>query len=135
MSVFVHSSMHHFKLSQRSIITKQPSLSAEYHWWIVKGNDDQNTNETIRAQTARPHGLSLRRGRAAVSAAFSPHCDLSLQVCDRMSSLKEVCSGLPLDPLPANRGRDPSVPHAPLRTPNLTAEEERVSQYADSSVQ
>uniref|UniRef100_A0A671VYT0 Urocanate hydratase n=1 Tax=Sparus aurata TaxID=8175 RepID=A0A671VYT0_SPAAU len=35
-------------------------------------------------------------------------------VCDgkklnRMSSLKEVCSGLPLDPLPPNRGRDPNL--------------------------
>lgn len=45
---------------------------------------------------------------------------------DRMSSLKDVCSGLPLDPLPPNQGRDPSVPHAPVRAPNLTAEEERV---------
>lgn len=45
----------------------------------------------------------------------------------RMSSLKDICSGLPLDPLPPNRGRDPNVPHAPIRTPNLTAEEERVS--------
>ncbi|KAG7231750.1 hypothetical protein INR49_010421 [Caranx melampygus] len=44
-----------------------------------------------------------------------------------MSSLKEICSGLPLDPLPQNRGRDPRVPHAPVRTPNLTADEERVS--------
>lgn len=43
-----------------------------------------------------------------------------------MSSLKEVCSGLPLDPLPPNEGRDPSVPHAPVRAPDLTAEEERV---------
>ncbi len=54
------------------------------------------------------------------------------QVRDRkklngMSSLKEICGGLPLDPLPPNRGRDPNVPHAPTRTPNLTAEEERVS--------
>uniref|UniRef100_A0A7N8XT01 urocanate hydratase n=1 Tax=Mastacembelus armatus TaxID=205130 RepID=A0A7N8XT01_9TELE len=38
-----------------------------------------------------------------------------------------ICSGLPLDPLPPNRGRDPSVPHAPVRTPNLTAEEERLA--------
>ncbi|XP_069563760.1 urocanate hydratase [Brachyistius frenatus] len=44
-----------------------------------------------------------------------------------MSSLKEICSGLPLDPLPPNRGRDPNVPHAPVRTPNLTAEEERLA--------
>uniref|UniRef100_H3BZ80 Urocanate hydratase n=1 Tax=Tetraodon nigroviridis TaxID=99883 RepID=H3BZ80_TETNG len=46
---------------------------------------------------------------------------------DRMSSLKDVCSGLPLDPLPPNQGRDPSVPHAPVRAPNLTAEEERLA--------
>ncbi|XP_057194462.1 urocanate hydratase [Triplophysa rosa] len=44
-----------------------------------------------------------------------------------MSSLKEICAGLPLDPLPQNRGRDPSVPHAPVRTPNLTAAEERLA--------
>lgn len=49
---------------------------------------------------------------------------------DRMSSLKDICSGLPLDPLPPNQGRDPSVPHAPVRAPNLTAEEERVSEYS-----
>ncbi|XP_047014324.1 urocanate hydratase isoform X2 [Ictalurus punctatus] len=42
-----------------------------------------------------------------------------------MTSLKELCRGLPLDPLPTNRGRDPDVPHAPVRTPNLTAEEKR----------
>uniref|UniRef100_A0A8K9WZ25 urocanate hydratase n=1 Tax=Oncorhynchus mykiss TaxID=8022 RepID=A0A8K9WZ25_ONCMY len=45
----------------------------------------------------------------------------------RMSNLKELCSGLPLDPMPSNRGRDPSVPHAPVRTPNLTPEEERLA--------
>ncbi|XP_004068534.1 urocanate hydratase [Oryzias latipes] len=44
-----------------------------------------------------------------------------------MASLKEICNGLPLNPLPPNRGRDPSVPHAPIRTPNLTAEEERLA--------
>ncbi|KAL2091216.1 hypothetical protein ACEWY4_013479 [Coilia grayii] len=44
-----------------------------------------------------------------------------------MSNLKEICSGLPLDPLPPNRGRDPSVPHAPVRTPNLSPEQERLA--------
>ncbi|XP_058259038.1 urocanate hydratase [Hemibagrus wyckioides] len=44
-----------------------------------------------------------------------------------MTSLKELCGGLPLDPLPPNRGRDPNVPHAPIRTPNLTAEEKRLA--------
>uniref|UniRef100_A0A8C5H7S3 urocanate hydratase n=1 Tax=Gouania willdenowi TaxID=441366 RepID=A0A8C5H7S3_GOUWI len=44
-----------------------------------------------------------------------------------MSNLKEICSGLPLNPLPLNRGRDPNVPHAPTRNPNLTAAEERLA--------
>ncbi|XP_026115985.1 urocanate hydratase [Carassius auratus] len=44
-----------------------------------------------------------------------------------MSSLKEICAGLPLDPLPPNRGRDPSIPHAPVRTPNFTPAEERLA--------
>ncbi|XP_030632912.1 urocanate hydratase [Chanos chanos] len=44
-----------------------------------------------------------------------------------MSNLKELCGGLPLDPLPPNRGRDPSVPHAPVRTPGLRPEEERLA--------
>lgn len=44
-----------------------------------------------------------------------------------MSSLKEICGGLPLDPLPENRGRKKGVPHAPVRTPNLTTQEEKVT--------
>uniref|UniRef100_A0AAY4C045 urocanate hydratase n=1 Tax=Denticeps clupeoides TaxID=299321 RepID=A0AAY4C045_9TELE len=44
-----------------------------------------------------------------------------------MSNLKELCSGLPLDPLPFNHGRDPNVPHAPVRTPNLSPGEERLA--------
>ncbi|KAG9332537.1 hypothetical protein JZ751_014635 [Albula glossodonta] len=44
-----------------------------------------------------------------------------------MSTLKELCGGLPLDPLPSNRGRDPDVPHAPVRTPNLSSQEERLA--------
>uniref|UniRef100_A0A3P8YMV2 Urocanate hydratase n=2 Tax=Esox lucius TaxID=8010 RepID=A0A3P8YMV2_ESOLU len=46
---------------------------------------------------------------------------------DRMLNLKDLCSGLPLDPMPPNRGRDPSMPHAPVRTPILTPEEERLA--------
>jgi len=32
--------------------------------------------------------------------------------------------GLPLSPLPAPYVRDPTVSHAPIRTPNLSPEEE-----------
>ncbi|XP_057702389.1 urocanate hydratase isoform X2 [Corythoichthys intestinalis] len=57
----------------------------------------------------------------------SPFALFSDQKLNRMANLKEICSGLPLDPLPPNRGRDPNVPHAPIRTPNLTVQEERLA--------
>uniref|UniRef100_A0A8V5HIF4 Imidazolonepropionate hydrolase n=1 Tax=Melopsittacus undulatus TaxID=13146 RepID=A0A8V5HIF4_MELUD len=44
-----------------------------------------------------------------------------------MSSLKEICRGLPLYPLPENRGRRKGIPHAPVRTPNLTAQEKKLA--------
>lgn len=40
-----------------------------------------------------------------------------------MSTLKEICSGLPLDPLPPARTRNPSLAHAPDRLVPLTTEE------------
>uniref|UniRef100_A0A8C9LFW4 Urocanate hydratase 1 n=1 Tax=Pavo cristatus TaxID=9049 RepID=A0A8C9LFW4_PAVCR len=44
-----------------------------------------------------------------------------------MTSLKEICRGLPLNPLPENRGRRKGIPHAPVRTPNLTAQEKKLA--------
>ncbi|XP_032996976.1 urocanate hydratase [Lacerta agilis] len=44
-----------------------------------------------------------------------------------MSSLKYICGGLPLNPLPENRGRKSGIPHAPVRTPNLEAREEKLA--------
>ncbi|XP_062977463.1 urocanate hydratase [Elgaria multicarinata webbii] len=44
-----------------------------------------------------------------------------------MSGLKEICGGLPLHPLPENRGRKSGIPHAPVRTPKLTAHEEKLA--------
>ena len=42
-------------------------------------------------------------------------------------TLADLCGGLPLDPLPPPQSdRDPSVPHAPPRTPVLTQEEKKV---------
>ena len=44
-----------------------------------------------------------------------------------MSSLKEICSGLPVQPLPPPQPRDPGVPHAPVRNiTKLTGEEKQV---------
>ncbi|KAM5304703.1 urocanate hydratase isoform 2-T2 [Glossophaga mutica] len=44
-----------------------------------------------------------------------------------MSSLQVLCSGLPLWPLPENQGRWAGVPHAPVRTPGLSPEEEQLA--------
>ncbi|XP_022100441.1 urocanate hydratase-like isoform X1 [Acanthaster planci] len=44
-----------------------------------------------------------------------------------MASLKEMCEGLPLDPLPSARTRDNNIAHAPVRVPNLTPDEERLA--------
>ncbi|XP_053377370.1 urocanate hydratase-like isoform X2 [Mercenaria mercenaria] len=44
-----------------------------------------------------------------------------------MSSLKDICEGVPVDPLPEPKNRDESVPHAPVRTPDLTREEQRLA--------
>ena len=46
----------------------------------------------------------------------------------KMSSLKEICSGLPVNPIPRAPGqRDDSVPHAPVRILKLSQDEELVS--------
>uniref|UniRef100_A0A8C6BWB0 Urocanate hydratase 1 n=1 Tax=Monodon monoceros TaxID=40151 RepID=A0A8C6BWB0_MONMO len=44
-----------------------------------------------------------------------------------MSRLQALCSGLPLRPLPENRGRRAGVPHAPVRTPGLSPAEEQLA--------
>ncbi|XP_071806511.1 urocanate hydratase-like [Asterias amurensis] len=44
-----------------------------------------------------------------------------------MASLKDICDGLPVDPLPPPKPRDSNTAHAPTRVPNLTPEEERLA--------
>lgn len=44
-----------------------------------------------------------------------------------MSTINEICSGLPTDPLPQWRQRDETVPHAPRRTTNLTTEQKSLA--------
>uniref|UniRef100_A0A7N4PD68 Urocanate hydratase n=1 Tax=Sarcophilus harrisii TaxID=9305 RepID=A0A7N4PD68_SARHA len=44
-----------------------------------------------------------------------------------MSNLRELCKGLPLHPLPENKGRREGIPHAPVRTPNLSPEEKQLA--------
>lgn len=51
-----------------------------------------------------------------------------------MATLTELCGGLPLDPLPPLRPRDPSIPHAPTRTPNLSTDEKKVSINSDFTI-
>lgn len=49
-----------------------------------------------------------------------------------MAFLKILKEGIPLDPLPIQRARDESVPHAPKRNTHLSFEEEQVI-YTNSS--
>ena len=42
---------------------------------------------------------------------------------DVKAIISKLCSGLPLSPLPPLQDRDPSVPHAPVRKPDLSPEE------------
>ncbi|KAL3853393.1 hypothetical protein ACJMK2_016936 [Sinanodonta woodiana] len=44
-----------------------------------------------------------------------------------MATLKEICKGIPVKPLPPPRLRDKCAIHAPVRTPNLSPEEERLA--------
>ncbi|XP_068109174.1 urocanate hydratase [Hyperolius riggenbachi] len=44
-----------------------------------------------------------------------------------MISVQELCAGLPLHPLPPHRGRDDSVPHAPVRRTPLSKQEEKLA--------
>ena len=41
-------------------------------------------------------------------------------------SLSELCSGLPLTPMPENRGRTPNIAHAAKRNVSLTNAEKEV---------
>lgn len=42
-------------------------------------------------------------------------------------TLANLCAGLPVNPLPPARPRDESVPHAPVRTHNLSKEQQQVN--------
>lgn len=44
-----------------------------------------------------------------------------------METLDDICSGLPITPLPVEQVRDDAVPHAPKRNTNLSKSEEIVS--------
>ncbi|KAI1234481.1 hypothetical protein IHE44_0003534, partial [Lamprotornis superbus] len=77
------------------------------------------------------HGGSRSDGSAnADQVILVPLCvqDQTLNGFEEsMTSLKEICRGLPLNPLPENKGRRKGIPHAPVRTPNLTAEEKKLA--------
>ncbi|XP_045129660.1 urocanate hydratase-like [Portunus trituberculatus] len=42
-------------------------------------------------------------------------------------TLKELCDGLPVSPLPSPRTRDPSIAHAPVRTHSLTPKQKELA--------
>lgn len=44
-----------------------------------------------------------------------------------MSTLDELCSNLPVDPLPPTRKRNPAIPHAPVRNHRLNPTEQKLA--------
>ena len=77
----------------------------------------------------RPEGPAPLDRIPSLSAAPT-HSGPPPQPLPAMCSLQELCSGLPLRPLPENRGRRAGVPHAPVRTPGLSPAEEQVRGWA-----
>lgn len=51
----------------------------------------------------------------------------TVTITTTMNPLEELCAGILTDPLPELEARDPNVPHAPIRTPDLTGDEERLA--------
>ena len=70
-----------------------------------------------------PPSLSLPHKSCLITAKSHSHS----RYRNNMASLKDLCAGLPVEPLPPPRQRDNSVPHAPVRVTNLTPDEEKVS--------
>lgn len=58
---------------------------------------------------------------------------LRLQGKKVSDTLQALRGGVPVNPLPPRRDRDPTVPHAPNRTPNLTRKQEKVGVYSSST--
>jgi urocanate hydratase len=55
-------------------------------------------------------------------------------------SLQSLTLGIPVSPLPPKQPLDPLVPHAPIRNPNLNANEKKIAlknalRYFDKEVQ
>lgn len=71
----------------------------------------------------KPTHRSLTTVRAYRTVARN---DTTVQGQTKMSSLKEIFEGLPIDPLPPKKPRDETIAHAPIRTPNLSHEEQSV---------
>lgn len=92
-----------------------------------------NTCGTNIAHLSNPSDNNSIYSKCPYHSKFIVQCviylrikNFTLQGQTNMSSLKEVFEGLPLDPLPPRRLRDESIAHAPVRTPNLTSDEQAV---------
>jgi len=44
-------------------------------------------------------------------------------------ALRNLCAGLPVDPLPPARRRDETIAHAPTRVPVLSAHQQKVTSF------
>lgn len=78
----------------------------------------EDNNNTLRSLT------TIRAYRTV--ARKDTYITVQGQGRTKMSSLKEIFEGLPLDPLPPKKPRDETFAHAPIRTPNLSHDEQSV---------
>ena len=81
--------------------------------------------------TATVGGRALADHAAPQNHTSSPHPKSVLlrprhRYLLTMSTLPDICSGLPVNPLPKNNGRNESIAHAPHRNHGLNLDEKRV---------
>lgn len=114
------------------------SESSQKYWFLKKNPFplfflSLKTCGTDIAHLSNPSDNNSTYSKCSYHSKFIVQCviyllikNFTLQGQTNMSSLKEVFEGLPLDPLPPRRLRDESIAHAPVRTPNLTSDEQAV---------
>lgn len=99
------------------------AASAAKHAYRASKSTNHYTGFGARPLTHLQHTSRKKDDRAYIKTRNAGIIDHRR---NKMASFKELCDGLPIDPLPSPRDRDNSVPHAPVRAVNLSADERRV---------
>ena len=92
-----------------------------------------------RRQCIRDGETNRQAAQAYRTIDYQVQTDAQINGCCRrcvpfifdMANLTELCSGLPLDPLPQLKDRDPYIPHAPVRACKLNQDEKKVHVFYD----